>query len=192
MKRKTIRYLLPLSLFILVCVPALSQVSPDVYQITAFDHNLNRNNADQWVRIINPGLNGENICADIYVFDDTQELLECCSCPISANGLLTLSLRNDLTANPITSQAPDKGVIKIVSSSTCIATSPAPTPNLRAWISHYELIVGLTSAGSSAYSDASFDRSSLSSYEQSFLGQACAFAQYLGSGKGVCKCPAAP
>ncbi len=192
MKRKTIRYLLPISLFILVCVPLLSQVSPDVYQITAFDHNANRNNADQWVRIINPGLSGENICADIYVFDDNQELLECCSCPISANGLLKLSLKRDLTANPLTLAAPDKGVIKIVSSSTCNPTSPSPIANLRAWISHYEVIVGSTVAGSIAYSDMSFDRSNLSSLEQSFLRQACAFAQYLGTGRGVCNCPAVP
>jgi hypothetical protein len=43
-------------------------------------------------------------------------MLECCSCPLSANDLLTLSVNNQLMQNPLTGfPAPSNGVIKIVS-----------------------------------------------------------------------------
>jgi len=46
--------------------------------------------------VIEPGA----LCANIYVFDDDQELQECCSCPVTADGVRTLSTINDLTSNP--------------------------------------------------------------------------------------------
>jgi hypothetical protein len=45
---------------------------------------------------------------------------ECCSCPISADGLRTISVINDLTSNPQFS-SPGVGVIKLV---TTIGADP--------------------------------------------------------------------
>ena len=49
----------------------------------------------------NPNLGGAAIdtCAMIYVFDDDQEMGECCGCPISPAGIETFSVEHDLTAN---------------------------------------------------------------------------------------------
>ena len=52
----------------------------------------------------------------IYVFDDDQELGECCGCPLSSNKLLKLSVHNQLTSNwEIGNFDNDNGVIEIVS-----------------------------------------------------------------------------
>src|SRR5581483_3723693 len=100
----------------------------DVYQVTYYDNNFGEGAYFDagTIRIINPGVTGSPIsgdqgtlCANIYVFDDTQEMVECCSCPVTANGLLTLSVQ-DLTENPLM-VTPFRGVIKVVS------TAPSPT-----------------------------------------------------------------
>ncbi|HXZ79786.1 MAG TPA: hypothetical protein VEG30_07645 [Terriglobales bacterium] len=174
----------------------------DVYQLTYYS---NRENAkiitaavvipDQTVRIINPGEQGTplgahhgTVCADIYVFDSNQEMTECCSCPITANGLLILSVNNNLTSNPLTGfPPPTDGVIKIVSDNqaNCDATSPVPTPDLRAFATH------LQNPGGSVLvtTEEEFATADLQQDELSFLGQACSFVQFLGSGKGTCTCP---
>jgi len=41
-----------------------------------------------------------DVCANIYVWNDLQELQECCSCPLSGNVLATSSVINNLTSNP--------------------------------------------------------------------------------------------
>src|SRR4051794_7881051 len=80
-----------------------------VYKLNYYANRNNTALADSVVRVVNPGVQGTplssdhgTICADIYVFDSTQEMLECCSCPITANGIIELSLLNDLMQNPLT------------------------------------------------------------------------------------------
>ncbi len=83
-------------------------------------------NGDNIIRLINPngsanvGITGESeqfVCAMIYVFDDDEEMGECCGCPISSAGLLTLSVQHNLTSNFILGNNPDtqtQGAIAIV------------------------------------------------------------------------------
>jgi hypothetical protein len=67
----------------------------------------NEGNGDNIIRLINPNGNpnvnlsgaAQTLCAMIYVFDDAQEMNECCGCPVSSAGLLTFSVAGDLTAN---------------------------------------------------------------------------------------------
>ena len=49
----------------------------------------------------NPNLGGAgtDTCAMIYVFDDDEEMGECCGCPISPAGIKTCSVEHDLTSN---------------------------------------------------------------------------------------------
>jgi len=83
-------------------------------------------NGDNIIRLINPngsaniGITGENeqfVCAMIYVFDDDEEMGECCGCPISSAGLLTLSVQHNLTSQFVEGDNPDmqtQGAIAIV------------------------------------------------------------------------------
>jgi len=53
---------------------------------------------DNIVHLINP-TSTDPMCAMIYVYDDDQELGECCGCPLSSNKLLNLSVTRQLTSN---------------------------------------------------------------------------------------------
>jgi hypothetical protein len=85
-----------------------------------------------------PGSHGD-LCANIYVFTSDQEMVECCSCFISPNGLRTLNVDVDLTHTPLTHTLPNTGLIKIVSSEidesqddhACsgVSTNPAGKPD---------------------------------------------------------------
>ena len=106
--------------------------------------NANTANApDTTVRAINDGNTSGNLWASIYVFDDSEELTECCSCVITPDGLLSESVNKNLTANPITGIKPTRGVIQIISSSneSDVNTGFAPntpTPGIRAWATHVQ------------------------------------------------------
>jgi len=149
---------------------------------------------DATVRIINDGDNAlSDLWASIYVFDDSQELTECCSCDITADGLLSESVRNELTANPLTGIKPTRGVIKVISSSV-FAGGPnftnKPTAGLRGWATHIQSVANATPFGPAPYyqTEDELADSNLSAHEQAFLEQLCMFDNLL-SGK-PCTCTA--
>ena len=141
---------------------------------------------DGKIQIIYPGVSstavGQTICADIYVFDPKQELKECCSCPVSTDGLLTIPLHS-LTDNPANGVFSSTGVIKLVAdkSGVCLSgglpMNPLPTPELRAWS---------INADSSVTED-EFQATPLSSQELFDLGFLCSGVPNQ-SGPGVCRC----
>src|SRR6202030_3746109 len=114
----------------------------NVFKINYFSNNAGAA-PDATVRIDNPGLTYGNLCAMIYVFDADQQLTECCGCVETHNGLRTLSVRRDLTSNPLTGRVSTTGVIKVVSSavnnSPCDPSSNVtPKANLRVWATHIQ------------------------------------------------------
>ena len=186
------RYMLTISLVILgLCVLGVSASAQDIFKINYFANNGVSGAPDATVRIDNPGTDGTaNLCAMIYVFDNDQQLTECCGCEVTANGLRTLSVGKNLTNNPLTGVVSNNGVIKIVSStinnSPCEpASGVEPTPSVRAWASHIQNKVG------SAYpvTETEFSDATLSAAELGFnLQEQCYFAERLGSGHGICSC----
>ena len=105
------------------------------------DYFANANTAgapDGTLRITNPGTNGGNIYAAIYVFDPQQELTECCTCILTPDGLRTLSVNADLTSNPLTGVTLTTGLIKIVSSTGPSASKLFPTAAIRSWTTHIQ------------------------------------------------------
>jgi hypothetical protein len=160
----------------------------DVFKVNYFSNNAG-SAPDATVRIDNPGLTYGNLCAMVYVFDADQQLTECCGCVETHNGLRTLSVRRDLTSNPLTGVISSNGVIKIVSAavnnSPCDPTSNVkPTANLRAWVTHIQNAVGtawpITETESSD--------STLGATELANLQAQCDFVNILGSGHGICSC----
>ncbi len=58
-----------------------------------------------------------DLCAMFYVFDDDQEMGECCGCPITPNGLNTYSVREELVSNwALATQDNSLGTIVVVGS----------------------------------------------------------------------------
>lgn len=172
----------------------------DVYWLATFNNNGNSFNYSQPIYVVNPGgPDGDGRCANIYVFDNEGQMLECCSCPVGNNGLLTLSVKG-LTANPLTAVIPKSGAIKIVSSrpaqNLCSAMlhDLEPVPTLRVWMTHIQIATTSTNVLARGTQTPTlnvlpFDQSRLGPEELSYLYRACEFTHYLGSGKGFCACP---
>jgi hypothetical protein len=163
-------------------------VALDGYQQNYYsggDGTLRTINTGQIGSPIDNATNHGKVCADIYVFDSNQEMLACCSCAITANGLLTmpstLLLNNSLTGVPFTT-----GVIKVVADNQPGTKCDPRTiinpveSGLRSWETHPQ---------GAALTETVFADAPLTNQEQSFLGQACSFVLYLGSGQGTCTCP---
>jgi hypothetical protein len=108
-----------------------------VYFVSYFSNNVAAA-PDATVRFINDGDTGGNLWAAFYVFDDSQELTECCACQITPDGLLSESVKTQLTAAPLTGKVPTRGVIKVISSSSLDPTNVIPTAGLRGWATHIQ------------------------------------------------------
>jgi len=172
--------------------------------IAYYDVGENGGTADNEVRIVNPTKANGNLCAMIYVFDDDQELGECCGCPLSPNKLLPTSVRNDLTSNwalsvhdtgsgtlvivPTTSNVASctNGACNSLGSTFCDPTQGyTETPTLNAWITHAELVPGTETASASVEE---FAADATDTAEQAYLISTCAGIISNGSGSGSCDC----
>ena len=81
---------------------------------------------DSVINVTNTGANGAslngpgfglatgNICVNVYAFSPDEQLISCCSCLITPNGLVSLSVNSDLVSNTLTGVRPNSVVIKLV------------------------------------------------------------------------------
>ena len=127
------------------------------------------------VRFINDGDTGGNLWAAFYVFDDSQELTECCACQITPDGLLSENVKTELTANPLTGKVPTRGVIKVISSSSLDPTNVVPTAGLRGWATHIQFVISNTYA----ITETAFADSNLGVAEQKLLQNLCYYDSLL-------------
>ena len=86
----------------------------------------NLTNGDSVIDLTNTGANGAsvfgpgfggaagNICFNVYAFSPDEQLVSCCSCLVTPNGLASLSVNSDLISNTLTGVRPNSVVIKIV------------------------------------------------------------------------------
>jgi len=149
--------------------------------------NANTANApDATIRIMNTGGSlfapDGNLYANIYVFDDSEELQECCSCLVTPDGLLSESVNKNLTANPLTGIKPQRGIIKILTADNGDPTQPVSLDiGLTGWATHIQ-------KGTSGFygTEASMHPLYLPGREAILLPQLCHFDALL-SGK-PCTC----
>jgi hypothetical protein len=185
-------------LVLLICPAVLMAVEPQTYLITHYSNNAGPGSAvDQLVRLVNVGTGGTpltsprgDICANIYVFDNNQEMVACCSCRLTANELASASVAEQLANNPLTSVVPTAGVIKIL---PIIAGSTPCSPIAPFASSDASLVKGHAThvqvSGPATYiTESDIPVTVLGSDEAAFLNNACLFVQYLGSSKGRCGC----
>ncbi len=174
--------------------PALAQLaSSDVSGVNYFQTQT----VDNSVYLVNPTTQpisaGGFLCAMVYVFDAHEEMQECCGCRVTNNGLRTISVKQNLTSNPLTGIVPVSGGIEVVSalSNTSNATGPdcnpaltySPTTTLKGEIVH--------SGGNFAAAGAAevhFKDAHVGSAELSNLQSLCASIHVNGTGKGICTC----
>lgn len=183
---------------LLISSAVLFAGEPQTYLVTNYSNNAGPGSTvDQVVRLVNIAKNGTpitspvgDICTNLYVFDNNQEMVSCCSCRLTPNELASASVANQLTNNPLTSVIPSAGVIKIL---PIIAGNYACSPIAPFASSDASLVKGFAThvqvTGSATYiSETDIPVAILGSEDATFLNNACLFVQYLGSSKGRCGC----
>ena len=175
----------------------------DAYQVS---YTANLTVGDSYVNISNSGANGGvtlqtgtsasvggSICLNVYAFTPDEEIVACCSCPVTPNGLVSLSGQRDLITNPLTRVTPTSIVIKLVAtvpvggsctnSAAAVGTTPLAA-GLAAWGTTLHVISSVGAAY--AVTESQFTPSDLSASELRRLGATCSFILGQGSGFGVC------
>jgi hypothetical protein len=171
------------SLFLITgtAIAATTKQPADTLKVDYFSNANTSGAPDATVHIINPGTTFGTICADIYVFDDHQEMSECCSCSLSPDSIRTLSVNTDLTNNPLTGHILSHGAIKIASSLCGDPAMLKPVPAIRAWATHIQNSKFTITEGES-------QDATLSDGEGAALDRECAAIELDGSGSGICTC----
>jgi len=171
------------------------QTSTDpVFSITYFDTTITTPTPNETIRIVNPGIQSTpsttpDLCANIYVFDATQELEECCSCDITANGSLALSITTNLTSNPDNGVAITSGTIAVIpGTGACDPRTPNPAPDLAVWGTHLAPGVNRAGAVNAAVVETRAEDLTLSGNEETELAGLCSMIYANDSGFGICSC----
>jgi hypothetical protein len=188
----------------MVSVAAYSQTADTPYQVR---YASNLTHGDSVINITNTGASANTglgfgtsasvpgaLCANVYVYDPSEEVVSCCSCPVTPNGLVSLSAVNDLIINPLTRGNPTSIVIKLVATvpvgGTCnnsalLTGTPTLATGMAAWGTTLHANTS-AAAGTYAVTETAFTPSTLSAAELRRLSYGCGVVANVGSGFGVC------
>jgi len=212
---------------------AAAQVNDGPYKI-GFYVGANEGLPDAQMHVVNPGSTGGfgnssegptatpmggDLCANVYVFLPDEEMVACCSCKVSPNGMQGFSLATDLTSPTtiaLTSTVPHAGAIKVLSSlgggtPAGLGTPPPGPPgasstsglpcdagsfypvggNLETWITHVRPLGSSVGVTESALETAPLSASEyVKITQQCYAIEKAASLGGVGSGAGICKCDA--
>jgi hypothetical protein len=207
--------------FLVLPMPAVAQ--PNVTVDTAYQirYASNLDVGDAVVNITNSGARGAglqsgtsasitgSICANVYTFSPDEQMVSCCSCPVTPNGLVSLSAQRDLISNTLTPVVPTSIVIKLLASvpvgGSCSNSASAPgaqTSGMLAWGTTVHKtnsstttttttgrtpVTTTTTTTSLGLGETPFLPATLSAGELTRLTQLCSFIVANGSGFGICR-----
>jgi hypothetical protein len=149
---------------------------------------------DSFVNITNDGASDPagatgTLCVNVYGFDQNEELLSCCTCTVTPNGLASLSVNNSLFGTTLTGKKPTSAVVELIATTNTGAACNAANvtagqlaPGMRVWGTTLHALPG------SGYgvTENPFSQGTLSADELAHLTSFCGFIQGDGSGQGVC------
>jgi hypothetical protein len=201
---------------LLSAVAAFGQVSTDTPFQVRYAANLNV--GDSVVNITNTGARGGvtdvagtsasvggAICANIFAFSADEQMVSCCSCPVTPNGLVSLSAKNDLVSNTLTPAVPNSIVIKLLatvpvggscSNSAAQVATATLAPGMAAWGTTIHAVSsssvtdkknGTVVTTTYGATETAFTPATLSASELARLGSTCTFIVGNGSGFGICR-----
>ena len=163
----------------------------------------NLNLGDSVVNITNGGARGAGlaagtsaattgaICVNVYAFSPDEQMISCCSCPVTPNGLVSLSARRDLVNNTLTPAVPTAIVVKLLASTpvgnSCSGSAAAPGALTSGMLAFGTTVhVGAVAIDPAAITETQFLPATLSAGEFARLTNLCTFIQANGSGFGIC------
>ena len=173
----------------------------DPYMVS-YAANLDR--GDSFVNITNTGASGAGLgfgtsaavtgalCANVYVYDALEEIVSCCSCPVTPNGLVSLSAQRDLISNPLTRAPLTSVVIKILTTvpvaGSCMNSALLAGSTLASGLVAWNTTIHRTNSDAArfAVTENRFATSTLSTAELTRLAYGCSVVANVGSGFGIC------
>jgi hypothetical protein len=186
---------------IVLSVAAFAQTVDTPFQVR---YASNLNIGDSVVNITNSGATGAGlnagttaattgaICVNVYAFSPDEQMISCCSCPVTPNGLVSLSARQDLISNTLTPAVPTSIVVKLYATApianSCSNSAAAPGAAVTGMLAFGTTVHAGAAAGSAAaVTETPFLPASLSGGELNRLTQLCTFINATGSGFGICR-----
>ena len=126
---------------------------------------------DSVLNITNTGVNGNNlfgpgfgtpagnICVNAYAFSPDEQLIACCSCLVTPNGLVHLTANNDLVSNTLTGIRPNSIVVKLVATGAKADFTGSSCANSAALAgtASFPLANGALAWGTTLHTDSSID-----------------------------------
>ena len=161
---------------------------------------------ESYIDIVNTGANGApllgpgfggaagNICANVYAFSPDEQLISCCSCLITPNGVVELGVNRDLTIKTLTGVVPSSVVVKVLSTLAGAGGTGTSCNNSAATVTTATIVGGMAVWGTTlhaqgagfATTETAFTPATLSAGELASIGGRCSAILGNGSGFGVC------
>ena len=161
---------------------------------------------ESYIDIVNTGANGApllgpgfggaagNICANVYAFSPDEQLISCCSCLITPNGVVELGVNRDLTIKTLTGVVPSSVVVKVLSTLAGTGGAGTSCTNSAATVTTATIVAGMAVWGTTlhaqgagfATTETAFTPATLSAGELASIGGRCSAILGNGSGFGVC------
>ena len=190
--RVPMMFLVALALTTAAFGQAIPGAPSDAFQVR---YAANLNVGDSVINISNAGTQNiggalTNICANVYAFSPDEQLISCCSCTVTPNALVSLSVVADLISNTLTPARPNSVVVKLISTAgtTCNASN-VPPGNLAAGLVAWGTTIHAlpTAPVTWGVTETKFEDKGLSAAELARLTSFCGFIQANGSGFGICR-----
>jgi len=174
-----------------VGLAATSATVADTFKVTYFNAaNTSGVTDDAQLVVTNPLSTSHNVA--VYVFNNSEELQECCNCSLSPSDIRVFSVNSDLTANPLHSGTPPTtGPIYLVSNSagdaSAVTTSTLVSGGVRAFSTRLQQPESSAPTTIDVTAGDGLD-APLSTSELTTLTAACKGIEVDGSGHGICTC----
>jgi hypothetical protein len=210
---------------LLLAFSASAQTVSSVGADSAFQvrYASNLNAGDGLINISNTGALGAalpagttasivgSLCVNVYAFSPDEQMISCCSCPVTPNGLVNLTAQRDLISNTLTPAVPTSIVVKLLASvpsrGSCAnsAANPIPVipvppeavvsspvgsffpPGMVAWGTTIHSANTGGVGGPWSLTETAFTPATLSLGELRRLADLCTFINANGSGFGICR-----
>jgi hypothetical protein len=184
-------------------VAAFAQTNATLDHYFQVRYASNLNLGDSVINITNSGAQGAGlfsgtsasttgaICVNVYAFSPDEQMISCCSCPVTPNGLVSLSAKDDLVSNTLTPAVPTSIVIKLYSTlpvgGSCASSASNPGSSASGLLAWGTTVHAPAVAGDPAITETQFLPATLSGGELGRLTSLCTFINATGSGFGICR-----
>ena len=184
------------AVFAVVALPAFTQTNnqtPNDAFLVGYAANLAVGFSN--INITNTGGSGGtepagDICANVYVFAEDQQLIACCACGLTPNHLQSISAV-DLISNTLTPGVPTGITVALLATAnptntTCdpaSVTSSSTVWGMRAW----GTVVHAAPGGGYTVTENEFSKAKLSLTELDKMATLCSYIEADGSFYGMCK-----